>query len=258
MVPEIKKITSKIIMLPGRPLCMLDRDVAEIYGVTTSQLNQAMKRNKERFPEDFCFQLTEEEWRKVQLLPSFKMPNCHLKEGFDITNCDLKNDGRGGRRYLPFVYTQEGCNSLSFVLNTPKAIDLSILIIKAFTYLERNGLARVNDAPATILLPNGWQMHCLIKIHGTEGAARILRDWWGIHPDGFKDRISPYEISVIRKDNPNRLHRDQCILELAERGVPIKLLAGTSGLTVMHVGGIIKSMKLIRDRENQKALVGAK
>jgi len=247
MVPEVKKIMSKIVILPGRPLCLLDKDVAEVYGSAAKRVNEAMKRNKERFPEEFCFQLTEEEWQKVQLLPSFK-----------VANCDLK-DGRGKHvKYLPFVYTQEGCNSLSFVLNTPKAIELSILIIKAFTYLERNGLTRVPDAPATILLPNGWQMHCLIKIHGTEGAARILRDWWGIHPDGFKDRISPYEISVIRKDNPNRLHRDQCILELAERGVPIKLLAGTSGLTVMHVGGIIKSMKLIRDRENQKALVGAK
>jgi phage regulator Rha-like protein len=245
MVPEIKKITSRILVLPGRPLCLLDRDVADIYGVTTKHLNRAMKRNKDRFPEEFCFQLMGEEWQKVQLLPSFKVPNWHLK------------DERGRHvKYLPFVYTQEGCNSLSFVLNTPKAIELSILIIKAFTYLERNGLVRSTDAPATPLLPNGWQMHCLIKIHGTEGAARILKDWWGIHPDGFKDKISPYEMAVIRKDNPNKLHRDQCILELAERGVGIELISGLSGMSKPTIYGIIKSMTIVRDIESRKALTG--
>lgn len=254
MVPEIKKITSKIIILPGRPLCMLDRDVAEIYGVSTRQLNQAMKRNKERFPEEFCFQLTEEEWAKVQLHPSFKVTNCDLKDGFKVANCDLKN-GRGKHvKYLPFVYTQEGCNSLSFVLNTPKAVNLSLLIIKAFTYLERNGLVRPADGPASPLLPNGWQMHCMIKIHGTDGAARILRDWWGIHPDGFKDRISPFEQSVIRKDNPNRLHRDQCIVELVKRGVSIQLIASMSGLSVVHVHGIINSMKVVAEMEEKETL----
>ena len=110
------------------------------------------------------------------------------------------------------------------------------------------------DALPSPLLPNGWQMHCMIKIHGAEGAGKILRDLWGIHPDAFKDCISPFEASVMRKDNPNRLHRDQCILEVAERGVRPDLIAASSGFTRQHIHAIVKTMKLIKEGKNIRPL----
>lgn len=218
---------------------MLDRDVADILDTTTDHINTVMKRNIKRFPDDFCFRLTQQEKDKVTT-------NCrHLEQ----------------KKYspvLPYGYTLEGCNMLAMLLHSDAAISRSIFIIRAFTYLERNGFINHRDAPPSPLLPNGWQMHCMIKIHGTEGAAKILRDQWGIHPDGFKDDISPFEASVIRKDNPNKLHRDQCILELADRGVSPELIASLSGITRTHIHGIIKSMGLIREQENKKAFPRSK
>ena len=236
-LPDIQKITSKIIVLPGRPLVMLDRDLAALFETDTRHINQARKRNEERFPDDFCFQLLDEEAKKV------------------ITDCDNLSDLKF-RPANPYAYTREGCNMLAMVLHTQVAIDRSVWIIRAFTSLERAAARYPYDTPSGFTFPNGWVLHCLIKIHGTEGAARVLRDWWGIAPDAFKDSISPFEMSVIRKDNPNRLHRDQCITEIAGRGVSVDLIAGISGLTRTHVHGVIKSMKLIAEMKNRRALPG--
>ncbi len=238
MVPDVQQIASKIIILPGRPLCMLDRDLAGLFETGTKYVNRAMRRNKERFPEDFCFQLTEKE--AIELVPEWNQLS--VKHSY----------------VFPHAYTREGCNMLAMVLHTKVAIDRSIWIIRAFTSLERSAKVHSHDTPPSHLLPNGWQMHCLVKIHGRDGAAKILRDWWGIHPDGFKDNISPFEASVIRKDNPNKLHRDQCILELADRGVSPELIVSLSGITRTHIYGIIKSMGLIREQENKKVFPRSK
>jgi len=83
------EISSKILTLRGQQV-MLDRDLAELYGVKTKVFNQAVKRNQKRFPSDFMFQVTEEEYQ-------------HLRSQI-VTS----NKGRGGRRYLPFVFTEQG------------------------------------------------------------------------------------------------------------------------------------------------------
>lgn len=119
---DIQIIANKIKTLLNRPPFMLDSDLAMVYGTKTERINQAVKRNPERFPEDFVFQLTKEE---AEL--------CN----FDITDCDVKKDGRGGRRHLPYGFAREGCNMLSAVLNTPVAIARSIQIMRAFTAMER-------------------------------------------------------------------------------------------------------------------------
>ena len=95
---------------------MLDSDLARIYGVETKVLNQAVKRNIHRFPEDFMFQLTKEECLRSQIVTS--------------------NGGRGGSRYIPYVFTENGVAMLSSVLRSDKAIEVNINIMRAFSTMR--------------------------------------------------------------------------------------------------------------------------
>lgn len=112
---EIDEIKQKIYTARGKQV-ILDSDIAKLYEVETRVVNQAVKRNIERFPEDFCFQLTESEYNS-------------LKSQFVI----LKNYTRGQHtKYLPYVFTEQGVAMLSAVLRSTKAIQVSINIMKAF------------------------------------------------------------------------------------------------------------------------------
>ena len=104
---------------------MLDRDLAVMYDVPTKRLNEAVKRNLTRFPLDFMFQLTAEEFKvlKSQIATS-KIP-------------DEKTDGRGGVRKLPFAFTEQGVAMLSSVLNSEIAIQVNIQIIRVYTRLRQ-------------------------------------------------------------------------------------------------------------------------
>ena len=97
---------------------MLDSDLAELYQVETRILIQAIKRNLQRFPNDFMFQLTRNEAPR-------------LRSQFVISN-----DGRGGRRYAPYVFTELGVAMLSSVLNSEKAIQMNVYILRAFVKLR--------------------------------------------------------------------------------------------------------------------------
>lgn len=99
---------------------MLDSDLAHLYGVETKALNQAVKRNSRRFPSDFMFQLTKEDCLKSQIVTS--------------------NGNRGGSRYMPYAFTENGVAMLSSVLRSDKAIEVNINIMRAFTSM-RNFLA---------------------------------------------------------------------------------------------------------------------
>lgn len=108
---------------------MLDSDLAELYGVRTEVLNQAVKRNRRRFPEDFMFQLArrEAEFLRSQIV--------------------ISKLGRGGRRYLPYAFTEQGVAMLSGVLQSERAVQVNIAIMRAFVRLRRilaahKGLAR--------------------------------------------------------------------------------------------------------------------
>lgn len=221
---QLAVITKKIIILPGRPLFMLDRDVAELYETKTMRINEAVKRNPERFPEDFYFELTAEEFEKcgARLEPQ--------KAAFDIADCDIKNDGRGGRRTIPFAFTREGCNMLSAVLSTPLAIQRSIQIMRAFSSMERSRTS-APDSPPSPLLPNGWQMYELRMTYGPEGAQRILKDLFGVYPGVVRREISAEETEIISCHNPNTTHRNHVIWELKERGIGTGKLAQISGFS---------------------------
>lgn len=227
---ELQLIGKKIISLPGRPLFMLDRDVAELYETETRSINQAVKRNPDRFPEDFCFQLDWDEAKTV-----IKMRGGDI---FKVTDCDLENDadGRGKNiKYLPYAFTREGCNMLSAVLSTPVAVQRSIQIMRAFTAMERFSEGQrvdrfVVDAPDTPLLPSGLQMQALIEIYGKEETKQILQDYFGIHPGGPRSSITPLEARIIQKGNPNKRRRDEVIALLRDRGVPIEVIVAMSGM----------------------------
>ena len=93
---------------------MLDSDLAELYDVPTRRLNEQVKRNIERFPDDFMFQLTTDEFESLR------------------SQIATSKSGRGGRRYLPNVFTEHGAIMLASVLNSERAIEASIFVVRAF------------------------------------------------------------------------------------------------------------------------------
>ena len=107
---------------------MLDADLAEIYQVETKRLNEAVKRNKDRFPPEFMFQLTQTEYDN--LMSQFVTSS--LRSQFATSK-----EGRGGRRYLPFAFTEHGVIMLSSVLNSKIATQINIAIVKAFIDMRR-------------------------------------------------------------------------------------------------------------------------
>jgi len=111
---------------------MLDRDLAFLYQVQTGHLNEAVKRNKERFPEDFMFQLTKDEWTAMK--SQFAISNIDdesLKSQFAMSN------GRGGIRRLPYAFTEEGVSQLASVLRSRVAIQTSIRIQRVFVAMRK-------------------------------------------------------------------------------------------------------------------------
>ncbi len=114
---DIEIIRSKIYEIRGQKV-MLDYDLAEMYGVETKVLKQAVRRNIGRFPADFMFELTKEE--------------------FDLLRSQfVTSKGRGGTRYLPFAFTEQGVAMLSSVLNSETAIQINIGIIRAFVSVRQ-------------------------------------------------------------------------------------------------------------------------
>ncbi len=112
LVISAKEIESKIYYIRNLKV-MLDSDLAELYGADTRVLNQAVTRNIDRFPEDFMFQLTEEEWKILK-------------------SQNATSSGWGGRRKLPNVFTEHGILMLSSVLNSDRAIKVNIQIMRVY------------------------------------------------------------------------------------------------------------------------------
>jgi len=249
---DLAAISKKIITLPGRPLFMLDRDVAELYETETKYVNQAVRRNPDRFPEDFYFELTADESQKVvadcDRSVKFEVADCDIKKPtFEVTDCDLKTDGRGGRRTLPFAFTREGCNMLSAVLSTSVAIARSIQIMRAFSSLERSRAAG-SDAQPSPLLPNGWQMYELRMTYGTEKTQQILKELYNVFPGMVRREISAEEAEIISVNNPNVNHRNHMVWELKERGIGNNKLAQVSGLSRQSIHKIWQRINTVRTK----------
>ena len=116
LIPS-ERIEKSILLIRGKKV-MLDIHLAELYGVTTKRLNEQVKRNTKRFPPDFMFQLTNQEVA------------C-LRSRIATSN------GRGGRRHLPYAFTENGVAMLSSVLNSERAVAVNIEIMRAFTRLRQ-------------------------------------------------------------------------------------------------------------------------
>ena len=114
---SIQFIERRIYLIRGQKV-MIDFDLAELYGVTTKQLNQQVSRNRKRFPDDFMFRLTKEE--AGGLRSQFVTSNVNVGLRSQIAT---SKTGRGGRRYLPYAFTEQGVAMLSSVLNSEHAIE---------------------------------------------------------------------------------------------------------------------------------------
>jgi hypothetical protein len=113
-------IAGKIRLIRGKKV-IFDSDLAALYGVETKQLKRAVKRNIERFPEDFMFELTREE--------------------SDNLRCQIGTSSWGGKRYLPYAFTEQGVAMLSSVLNSKRAIQVNIAIMRVFVAIKEMLLA---------------------------------------------------------------------------------------------------------------------
>lgn len=135
------RIERRILLLRGEKI-MLDSDLAELYGVETRALNQAVKRNLDRFPEDFMFQLSAGEANSIlrsQIVTSSgtipaKSPKSRTNLRSQIVTSSL---GYGGRRYRPYAFTEQGVAMLSGVLTSPRAIQVNIAIMRTFVQLRQ-------------------------------------------------------------------------------------------------------------------------
>ena len=112
----LERIERLILVVRGQKV-MPDADLAELYGVETKALNRAFARNRERFPEDFAFQLTEEEFLDLR--------------------CQFGTSRWGGRRYRPHAFTEQGVAMLSGVLNSRRAIQVNLAIMRTFVHLRQ-------------------------------------------------------------------------------------------------------------------------
>jgi hypothetical protein len=122
-MPQSESIAALIVTVRGQKV-LLDSDLAALYGVATKRFNEQVKRNRNRFPEDFMFQLTQEEFAALR-----------------SQNATSNDRGRGGRRYRPFVFTEHGALMAANILNSPRAVQTSISVVRAFLGLRRMALS---------------------------------------------------------------------------------------------------------------------
>jgi hypothetical protein len=113
---------------------MLDRDLAKIYGVPTKAFNQAVKRNRVRFPEDFMFRLTEKEAKALQVSRSQIVTSSQRKNL--LRSQFVTSNQRGGPRYLPYAFTEYGALMAANILNSPRAVQMSIFVVRAFSKMR--------------------------------------------------------------------------------------------------------------------------
>ena len=127
---SLEPIKRKIYEIRGRRV-MLDSDLADMYQVETKNLKRAVRANIERFPDDFMFELTKEEY------DSLRCKIFTLKDGNDALRCkNFTSNKRGGNRYLPFVFTREGIAMLSGLLRSEIAVKANINIMRAFFQMQ--------------------------------------------------------------------------------------------------------------------------
>lgn len=125
--PLISRVDRRILDV-RRQRVLLDTDLAAIYGVSTKHLNQAVSRNASRFPRDFAFRLTKAEWARLR------------------SHFVTSNEGRGGRRNTPLVFTEHGAIMAAAVLNSLSAVEMSVFVVRAFIRFRQLSLIHADLA----------------------------------------------------------------------------------------------------------------
>jgi len=132
---KVDNVESAIYLIRGQRV-MLDSDLAAIYGVTTRRLNEQLRRNRSRFPDDFAFQLTAEEFKNMKS----QIATSSLRSQF------VTSSSHGGKRKLPWVFTEHGALMLASVLNSQIAVQASVRVVRAFVRLREMVVANVQLA----------------------------------------------------------------------------------------------------------------
>lgn len=124
-----------IITIRGQKV-ILDADLAQLYGVTTKRLNEQFRRNRKRFPEDFAFQVTSPELAEIrsQIADAFQKPPI-------LRSQIATSSSHGGRRYRPYAFTEHGALQAANILNSPRAVQMSVFVIRAFVKMRETLLS---------------------------------------------------------------------------------------------------------------------
>ena len=144
LTPNEEALISNIYVFRNQRI-MLDFDLSEIYGIETKRLKEAVRRNIERFPDDFMFELTQEE--------------------FEILRTQFASSNRGGSRYPPFAFTEHGAVMLASVLNSEKAIKASIFVVRTFVKLRQvlNSYQAISDRVDGLETKYDGQLEQIVK-----------------------------------------------------------------------------------------------
>jgi ORF6N domain len=165
-----KDVSRSILVLRGRRI-ILDADLATLYGVPTKRLNEQVRRNAARFPEDFTFQLTAEEATALRS---------------QFATSKTTPVGRGGRRYLPFAFTEHGAIQAANVLNSPRAVEMGIYVVRAFVQLRE--LLSSNKEFANRLDQLEARIEKKLETHDEAIAAMLSAIRKLMHPPALKRR----------------------------------------------------------------------
>lgn len=145
IAPKPENLAKLVFLIRGEKV-LLDSDLADLYGVEARALNQAVSRNRTRFPEDFMFQLTTEEWtaKRSQTVTSSGAKGRKSSQTVmsappvaGLTSQIVMSNVRGGRRTLPYAFTEQGVAMLSSVLRSQRAVEVNIAIMRTFVQLRR-------------------------------------------------------------------------------------------------------------------------
>jgi len=145
VTPRPENLASLIFFVRGEKV-LLDTDLAALYGVEVRALNQAVARNRRRFPADFMFQLSAEEYERIRSRfvtasqashPNSSQTVTSSRIGKTLRSQFVTSKGRGGRRYRPYAFTEQGVAMLSSVLRSPRAVEVNIAIMRTFVQLRR-------------------------------------------------------------------------------------------------------------------------
>ena len=139
IIPKPESLAQLVFIVRGEKV-LLDSDLAMLYGVETGALNRAVKRNIERFPADFMLQLSPEEWEDLKCQNGISSSNVAATKGKKvgaIRSQVVAASAHGGRRAIPYAFTEQGVAMLSSVLRSQRAVEVNIAIMRTFVQLRR-------------------------------------------------------------------------------------------------------------------------